>query len=134
MDSLSLRIHPYELFRSSSAAVNRTWEGWVYCAAILDAFSRRIVGWSFDSRQDSTRVVNALDMAIGNRRPEPGGIVHADHGIQLTSWVFGARIRSADLLPSFGTIGDDLDNAMMESFWSSMQIELLQPQALEDPG
>ena len=70
-------------------------------------------------------MVNALDMAIGNRRPKPGGIVHADHGTQFTSWVFGEKIRSAGLLPSFGTIGDGLDNAMMESFWSSMQIELL---------
>jgi putative transposase len=92
---------------------------------VLDAFSRRIVGWSIDSRPDSTRVVNALDMAIRNRRPKPGGIVHADHGTQFTSWVFGERIRSAGLLPSFGTVGDGLDNAMMESFWSSMQIELL---------
>ena len=104
---------------------HRSREGWVYCAAVLDAYSRRIVGWSIDSRQDSTLVVNALDMAIRNRRPQPGGIVHADHGAQFTSWVFGEKIRSAGLLPSFGTVGDGLDNAMMESFWSSMQIELL---------
>ena len=70
-------------------------------------------------------VVNALDMAIRNRRPEPGGIVHADHGVQFTSWAFGDKIRSAGLMPSFGIVGDGLDNAMMESFWSSMQIELL---------
>ena len=100
-------------------------EGKVYCAAVLDAFSRRIVGWSIDSRQDSTLVVNALDMAIRNRRPEPGGIVHTDHGVQFTSWAFGEKIRSAGLLPSFGTVGDGLVNAMMEPLWSSMQIELL---------
>ncbi len=70
-------------------------------------------------------MANALDMAIRNRRPEPGGIVHADHGTQFTSWVFGEKIRSAGLLPSFGTVGDGLDNAMMESFWSPMQTELL---------
>lgn len=105
--------------------------GWVYCAAVLDAFSRKIVGWSIDSRQDSTLVANALDMALHNRRPEPGGTVHADHGTQFTSWVFGERIRSARLLPSFGTVGDGLDNAMTESFWSSMQIEL-EPQTVED--
>lgn len=70
-------------------------------------------------------MVNALDMAIRSRRPEPGGIVHAGHGTQFTSWVFGEKIRSAGPLPSFGTVGDDLDNAMMESFWSSTQIELL---------
>ena len=64
----------------------------MFCAAVLDAISRRIIGWSIDSRQDSTLVVNALDMAIRNRRPEPGGIVHADHGVQFTSWAFGDKI------------------------------------------
>lgn len=81
--------------------------------------------WSIDSKQDTTLVINALDMAIRNRRPKPGGIVHADHGTPFTSWLFGEKIRSAGLLPSFGSVGDGLDNAMMESFWSSMQIELL---------
>lgn len=70
-------------------------------------------------------MVNALDMAIRNRQPEPGGVVHAGHGVQFTSWAFGNRVRTAGLLPSFGTVGDGLNNAMMESFWSSMQIELL---------
>jgi putative transposase len=59
-----------------------TREGKLFCAAVMDAFSRRIVGWSIDSRQDSTLVINSLDMAIRNRRPELGGIVHADHGVQ----------------------------------------------------
>ncbi len=86
------------------------------------------MGWSIDSKQDSTLVVNALDMAIRNRSPEPGAIVHADHGTQFTSWVFGEKVRSAGLVPSFGTVGDGLDNAMMESFWGSMQIELLNRQ------
>ena len=92
---------------------------------MLDTYSRRIIGWSIDSVQNSNLVVNALDMAIKNRRPAPGGVVHADHGAQFTSWAFTDRIRSAGLMPSFGTVGDGLDNAMMESFWSSMQIELL---------
>ena len=91
----------------------------------MDAYSRKIVGWSIDSGQDSKLVINALDMAIGNRRPAPGGIVHADHGVQFTSWAFSDKIRSAGLMPSFGSVGDGLDNAMMERFWSSMQIELL---------
>jgi transposase InsO family protein len=118
------RLRPNELWMTDITE-HPTREGKVYCAAVMDAFSRRIVGWSIDSRQDSTLVVNALDMAIQNRRPEPGGIVHADHGVQFTSWAFGNRIRSAGLMPSFGSVGDGLDNAMMESFWSSMQIELL---------
>ncbi len=102
-----------------------TREGKIYCAAVLDACSRKIIGWAIDSKQDSTLVVNALGMAIRARQPGTGGIVHADHGVQFTSWVFTQKIRSAGLLPSFGTVGDGLDNAMMESFWSTMQIELL---------
>ncbi len=121
------RLHPNELWMTDITE-HPTREGKLYCAAVMDAYSRRIVGWSIDSRQDSTLVVNALDMAIRNRRPEPGGIVHADHGVQFTSWAFGNKIRSAGLMPSFGSVGDGLDNAMMESFWSSMQIELLNRQ------
>lgn len=64
-------------------------------------------------------------MAIKNRKPPPGGIVHADHSVQFTSWAFTNKIRSVGLTPSFGTIGDGYDNAMMDSFWSSMQIALL---------
>ena len=102
-----------------------TRDGKAFCAAALDACSRKIVGWAIDSKQDSTPVVNARDMAPRARTPAPGGIVHADHGVQFTSWAFTQKVRSAGLLPSFGTVGDALDNAMMESFWSSMQIELL---------
>jgi putative transposase len=67
-------------------------------------------------------------MAVKNRDHEPGGVVHADHGCQFTSWVFTEQIRRAGLMPSFGSVGDGLDNAMMESFWGSMQIELLNRQ------
>ena len=102
-----------------------TREGKVYCCCVLDTCSRRIVGWSIDSVQDTNLVVNALDMAIKQRRVKKGSIVHADHGVQFTSWSFTERIRDAGLMPSFGSIGDAFDNAMMESFWSSMQNELL---------
>ena len=91
----------------------------------MDTYSRKIVGWSIGSTQDSALVVNALDMAIRNRQPAAGGIVHADHGVQFTSWSFGEKVRSAGLMPSFGTVGDGLDNAMTGSFWSSMQTGLL---------
>jgi transposase InsO family protein len=97
------RLHPNELW-VTDITEHPTREGKLFCAAVLDAYSRRIVGWSIDSRQDSTLVINALDMAIRNRRPAPGGIVHADHGVQ------------AGLMPSFGSVGDGLDNAMIESF------------------
>ena len=75
----------------------------------MDTFSRKIIGWSTDNTQDSTLVVNALDMAIKNRQPPAGGIVHADHGVQFTSWAFTNKIRSSGLMPSFGTIGDCYD-------------------------
>ena len=83
------------------------------------------MGWSIDSVQDSQLVVNALDMAIKQRKPRPGGVGYADHGVQFTSGAFTNRIRSAGLTLSCGSIGDAYDNAMMESFWSTMQIELL---------
>ena len=126
------RLAPNELW-VTDITEHPTKEGKVYCAAVLDAYSRRIVGWAIDSRQDATLVVNALDMAIRNRKPKPGGIVHADHGAQFTSWVFGEKIRSAGLLPSFGTVGDGYDNAMMESWWGSMQIEMVNPRRWKTP-
>ena len=101
-----------------------TREGKVFCCAVMDTFSRRIVGWSIDTVQNSNLVINALDMAIKARTPI-STVVHADHGVQFTSWAFTQRLKSSGLMPSFGTVGDGLDNAMMESFWSSMQIELL---------
>lgn len=101
-----------------------TREGKAFCAAVLEACSRKIVGWAIDSKQDSTLVVDALGMALRTRRPARIGIVHADPGVQFKSWVFTQKIRSAELLPSFGTVGGALDNAMTESFFSLMQIEL----------
>jgi putative transposase len=103
-----------------------TGEGTVYCAAVLDAYSRRIVGWSIDDNMRTTLVVDALGMAITRRRPEPhSAILHSDHGSQYTSWMFGQRVRAAELVPSMGSIGDCYDNSMMESFWGTMQLELL---------
>ena len=89
-------------------------EGKIYCCAVMDTFSRKIVGWSIDNAQDSTLVVNALDMAIKNRQPPEGGIVHAHHGVQFTPWAFTNKIRSSGLMPSFGTIGGCYDNAIFD--------------------
>lgn len=99
--------------------------GKVYCAAVLDVFTRKIVGWSIADHMRSELVVDALQMAIWRRHPAPGAIVHADRGSQYTSWIFGHRLRSADLLGSMGRVASSVDNTMMESFWSSMQRELL---------
>ncbi|WP_243723490.1 IS3 family transposase [Actinomadura sp. 7K507] len=103
-----------------------TGEGKLYCAAVMDAYSRRIIGWSIGARQDTDLVVNALAMAVTRRSPPTGStILHSDHGTQYTSWAFGKRLRDAGLLGSMGTVGDCYDNSMMESFWGTMQLELL---------
>ncbi len=102
-----------------------TAEGKVYCAAVLDVFSRTIVGWSIADHMRSELVVDALEMARWRRRPAPGAIVHSDRGSQYTSWIFGHRLRSAGLLGSMGRVASSVDNTMMESFWSTMQRELL---------
>ena len=103
---------------------HRTREGKVYCAVVLDAFSRRVVGWSIDSSQTSSLVVNALGMAIENRQAE-GPVMHSDHGTQYPSWAFTRRALDSGLVPSMRSIGDCYDNGLMESFWARMQVELL---------
>jgi putative transposase len=104
-----------------------TREGKVYCAAVLDVFSRKIVGWSIDSSPTAALVTNALGMAIDGR--DAGGtIIHSDQGVQFTSWAFTKRAKDSGLVPSMGSIGDCFDNAMIESFWSRMQVELLDRQ------
>lgn len=102
-----------------------TGTGKVYCAAVLDVFTRKIVGWSIADHMRSELVVDALQMAIWRRHPAPGAIVHADRGSQYTSWIFGHRLREAGLLGSMGRVASSVDNTMMESFWSTLQRELL---------
>ena len=103
-----------------------TREGKVYCAVVLDAFSRRVVGWSIDGHPTAALVTNALGMAIEQRRPPDGEtVIHSDQGTQFTSWTFTQRAIDSGLLPSMGSVGDCYDNAMIESFWSRMQVELL---------
>ena len=102
-----------------------TREGKVYCCVVLDAHSRRVVGWSIDTHQASSLVTNALSMAVSNRAPRAGTVIHSDHGSQFTSWAFSERVRQAGLVPSMGTVGDAFDNAVIESFWARLQTELL---------
>lgn len=105
---------------------HRTGEGWVYCAVVLDVYARRVVGWSIADHLRSELVVDALDMARWRRKPKAGNtIVHSDHGSQYASWAFGHRLREAGLLGSMGSIGDCYDNSMMESFFGTLQLELL---------
>jgi putative transposase len=103
--------------------------GKVYCAVVLDAFSRRVVGWSIADHIRSELVVDALQMAIWRRQPPDGQtIAHSDHGTQYTSWAFGRRLRGAGLLGSMGSIGDCFDNSVAESFFGTLQLELLDEQ------
>ena len=101
-----------------------TREGKIYCAVVLDAYSRRVVGWAIDSRPHATLAINALAMAIENRQPA-GSIIHSDHGAQFTSWAFTQRALDSGLSQSMGSIGDCFDSAVIESFWERMQVELL---------
>lgn len=105
-----------------------TGEGKVYCAAVLDCYSRRIVGWAIADHMRAELVVDALQMARWNRQPPAGAVVHSDRGSQYTSWIFGHRLREAGLLGSMGRVASSVDNTMMESFWSTMQRELLDRQ------
>lgn len=102
----------------------RTREGKVYCAVVLDVFSRKVVGWSIDSSPTSNLVTSALGMAIDSRTPA-GTVIHSDQGAQFTSWAFTHRARQSGLVPSMGSVGDCFDNAVVESFWARMQVELL---------
>jgi putative transposase len=102
-----------------------TREGKLYCAVVLDACSRKVVGWAIDSNQETSLVINALGMAIQNREPNEQTVIHSDQGTQFTSWAFTQRVLDAGLLPSMGSVGDCYDNAKMESFWSRVQVELL---------
>lgn len=128
-------VHPDLVKRQFRAdKPNRLWvtgvtqhptkEGWVYCAVVLDVFSRKVVGWSIADRIRAELVTDALDMARWRRKPR-GTVVHSDRGSQYVSWLFGHRLRQAGLLGSMGAVACAYDNALMESFFSSMQVELL---------
>jgi putative transposase len=101
-----------------------TWAGFLYLAVVLDAFSRRIVGWSMSTTLTTQVVLNALNMALAKRRPKDV-IHHSDQGSQYTSIAFGLRCREAGVRPSMGSVGDAYDNAMCESFFATLECELL---------
>lgn len=118
----------------AAEAPNRLWvaditfvptaAGFVYLAVVLDAFSRKIVGWTMANHLRTELVLDALDMAIGQRRPR-AVIHHSDQGSQYTSLAFGKRCKEAGVRPSVGSVGDAYDNAMCESFFSTLEAELL---------
>lgn len=101
-----------------------TWTGFVYLAMVLDACSRRVVGWSMGEVMTAELVVSALNMALATRKP--GSVIHhSDQGSQYTSLAFGSRCREMGVRPSMGTVGDAYDNAMAESFFATLECELI---------
>jgi len=98
--------------------------GFLYLAVVVDAFSRRVIGWAMAGHLKARLVLDALEMAIRQRRPK-GVIHHSDHGTQYTSVEFGRRCREAGVRPSMGSVGDCFDNALCESFFATLECELL---------
>jgi len=101
-----------------------TWSGFLYLAMVMDVYSRRIVGWAMETHLRTELILAALNMAITQRKPTTV-IHHSDRGCQYTSYAFGKRCREADVMPSMGSVGDAYDNAMAESFFASLERELL---------
>ena len=102
-----------------------TREGWLYLAGVLDLYSRKIVGWAMSEWIDTPLVLGALNMALQHRQPTTRLLFHSDRGVQYASGDFRAALAQANLLPSMSRKGNCYDNAFMESFWSTLKLELV---------
>ena len=128
--------------RPPATAVNQTWVadltylrtrgGWIYLAAVMDLYSRKIVGWALGFSLQSSLVEAALRQALALRRPAPGLLHHSDRGIQYVSSAFQSLLHAWQILPSMSATGHCYDNAHMESFWSTLKTELIQDLDLID--
>ena len=112
----------------------RTGAGWLYLAVVLDVFSRRVVGWAMSALLETTLVLDALNMALWNRRPAAGVVHHSDRGVQYTSLAYGRRCQEAGVVPSMGSAGDAYDNAIAEAFFATLETELLMRHRFIDRG
>ena len=101
-----------------------TWAGFLYLSVVIDVYSRKVVGWAFGERMTSDLVIQALNIALMTRKPE-SVIHHSDQGSQYTSIAFDNRCKEMGVRPSMGTVGDAYDNAMAESFFASLECELI---------
>jgi len=101
-----------------------TWEGFVYLAVVLDVWSRKVVGWAMQDHMHTELVLEALNSALAQRQPLQV-VHHSDHGCQYTSYAFGQRCQQMNVTASMGTVGDAYDNAMAESFFATLERELL---------
>ncbi len=108
------------------------WAGFLYLAAVLDAFSRRIVGWAMEAHLRTELGREALNMALARRRPA-AVIHHSDQGTQYTSIAFGRRCREAGVRPSMGSVGDCFDHALCASFFATLECELLDRRRFRTP-
>jgi len=129
-------IAPNRLAQSPKAtAPNQLWvadityietkEGWLYLAGVLDLYSRKIVGWAMSERIDTNLVLKALDMALVHRVPPANLLFHSDRGVQYASGDFRHALTQANLVASMSRKGNCYDNATMESFWSTLKLELV---------
>lgn len=104
--------------------------GFLFLAVVLDVYSRRVVGWAMERHLRTELVLDALNMAVGQRKPSTV-IHHSDQGCQYTSVAFGLRCREVGVTPSMGSAGDAYDNAMCESFFATLECELLDRRRFE---
>jgi putative transposase len=103
----------------------RTWEGWLFLAVVLDLFSRRVVGWAMESHMQTSLVLQALQMALGRRRPAPGMLFHSDRGSQYASELHQRLLEHHGIVVSMSRKGDCWDNAVAESFLGTLKVELI---------
>lgn len=103
----------------------RTWEGFLYLAVVIDAFSRKVVGWAMADHLRTELVLDAFGMALFTRKPAAGLVHHSDRGTQYTSFDFGRTLRASGVLASMGSVADAYDNAMAETFFATLKTELI---------
>jgi putative transposase len=103
----------------------RTREGWLFLAVVLDLFSRRVVGWAMESHMQTSLVLQALQMALGRRRPAPGMLFHSDRGSQYASDLHQRLLEQHGIVVSMSRKGDCWDNAVAESFFGTLKVELI---------
>lgn len=121
-------IKPNELWVADITYIP-TWQGWLFLSVVIDAFSRRVCGWSMRDDLKAELVANALGMAVTRRRPTPGLIHHSDRGSQYGSLAFGKTLKESGIMASMGSRGDAYDDAAAESFMSTIKAELIHRQS-----
>jgi transposase InsO family protein len=122
-------MRPNEKWASDITYI-RTNEGWLYLAIVMVLFSRRIVGWAMDSQMKATLVLAALDMAIRDRKPQADLIHHSDHGVQYAVCLYQDALQKAGMICSMSRKGNCWDNAVSESFFSTIKREMIHPNGI----